>query len=299
MGADVPHDTVDQRIVEAVAGALPGAAATGWAALHWQGVTWLDGTGSGGELLPVPVALGDRKSVSSRGGAQLCHDWLFDDDLTQVDGLPVTRPERSVCSAALRARSLESALQIIEMVVATDLVSVDELRPYAARLQGRPRTRRLNAALGVAEENVWSPMEVTMRLRWAHRHPAPLLCNPPIFDLAGNHLFTPDLFDPGAGVAGEYDGVVHETGTVRRRDLEKEELARLHGIELVSMISTDLTDTVSFERRLDAAHGRAARRTGERTWSLVQPEWWVDTSTVARRRALSPRERETWLRHQR
>ena len=289
---------MDQRIVEAVAGAMPDAAVTGWAALHWQGAQWFEGTRSSGGFLPVPVAVGDEKSVSRRRGVQLCHDWLFDDDLVEADGLPLTRPERSVCSSALRARTLESTLQVIEMAAASDLVSVDELRTYASRLFGRPHTRRLNAAIAVAEENVWSPMEVTMRLRWIERRPSSLLCNMPLFDRAGKHLLTPDLFDPETGVAGQYDGRVHEERTVRRRDLDKEEVARVHGIEVVSMISTDLTDTVSFERRLDGAYHRAAARTGASTWSLVQPDWWVDTSTVERRRALTPEQREKWLRNQ-
>lgn len=297
--ADVIPDEAEQRIVEAVAGAPKGMAATGWAALHWQGAGWFPGKDSAGTVLPVPVALNDQRSLSRREGVQLCHDWLFDDDLIEVDGLPLTRPERSVCSAALRARSLESALQVIEMALAADLVSVDELRTYASRLFGRPHTRRLNAALVVAEENVWSPMEVTMRLRWVERRPASLLCNVPVFDRSGNHLFTPDLFDPETGVAGQYDGRVHDERTVRRRDLDKEEMARVHAIEVVSMISTDLTDMVSFERRLEGAYRRAAGRTGEPSWSLVPPDGWVDTSTVERRRSLTSEQRARWLKFQR
>lgn len=299
-GLFVPSDVTDhpqQRVVEAVAGASPGMAVTGWGALCWQGARWFTGLNGAGEFLPVPLALDDQRKLSRRRGVQLCHDWLFDDDIVDVDGLPLTRPERSVCSAALRARTLEATLQVIEMAAASDLVSVDELRTYAARLFGRPHTRRLNAAIAVAEENVWSPMEVTMRLRWTDRRPASLLCNMPLFDRSGNHLLTPDLFDPESGVAGQYDGKVHEERTVRRRDLDKEEVARVHGIEVVSMISTDLTDSVSFERRLDGAYHRAAARTTESTWSLVQPDWWVDTSTVERRRSLTPEQREKWLRH--
>lgn len=284
-----------QRIVEAVACGAKGVAATGWAALHWQGAQWFEGRTSAGELLPVPLALGDERILSRRPGVQFCHDWLFEDDVIREDGLPITRPERSVCIAALRARSVEATVQAIDMAAADDLVSIEELTAYAERLRGRPHTRRLFSAILLAEENVWSPMEVTMRLRWLTHHDSVLLCNAPIFDDRGRHLLTPDLFDPQAGVAGEYDGAVHDSLSVRRRDLERENLAREYGIELVSMISTDLRDTAAFERRLDDAYARASRLKGRPRWSLHQPPGWVDTSTVGLRRALTDDQRARWL----
>ena len=285
----------EQRIVEAIAGSPNGAGVTGWAALHWQGAAWFEGRSSSGDPLPVPVAIGDRAAIARRSGVRLCFDWLFDGDIERVDGLPITRAERSVCYAARRARWLEEAVQIIDMALASDLVSVDELRAYAARIAGRPHTRKLNHAIELADENVWSPLEVTMRLRWlarGHRRP---LCNAPIFDRQGNHLLTPDLFDPVAGIVGEYNGVIHDLTRVRRRDVNREEICRELDLEQVAMMSTDLKDN-SFERRLDAAYRRAAARPLTDSWTLDQPAWWLDTSTVATRRALDRQQRERWLR---
>lgn len=285
---EVCPEGTEQRIVEAAASAPCGAAVTGWAALRWQGARWFDGRTARGEALPVPIALGDDRVAVHRADVLRCHQWLFSDDVIAVDGLPITRPERSVCGAVLRAKYFEVAVRTIDMALASNLVDLEELGSYADRLRGRPHSRLLFSALAVAEENVWSPMETAMRLRWVSRRPAArLVCNTPIFDRQGNHLFTPDLFDPEAGVAGEYDGVVHEESRVRRRDLEREELARAHGIESVPMVSLDLRDVVAFERRLDAAYRRAARRTPTGTWTLEQPPGWTDTSTVARRRALA------------
>lgn len=291
--ATAPTDSTDQRIVEAVAGAPAGTALTGWAALHWQGGRWFGGRSSDGLPLPVPLALDDHRHLARRPGVRFHYDWLFEGDLVEVDGLPLTRPERSVCSAALRARSFEETVQVIDLAAADDLISLSHLTAYAAALRGRPHTRRLFSALAVAQENVWSPMEVTLRLRWLARREVPLLCNPPLFSPAGQHLFTPDVFDPVAAVAGEYDGLVHDESRVRRRDLRREELARSLGIEVVSMVSGDLRDVASFERRLDAAYYRSRGPTGG--WTLTPPPWWVDTSTVACRRALSEEERRRWL----
>lgn len=295
----VRADDTQQRIVEAVAGGVAGTAATGWSALHWQGSRWFSGRRADGTPEPVLLAVGDSGNLAPRAGVRFCYDWLFDDDVIEVDGLPITRPERSVCAEVLRVRTLARAVRLIEMATADDLVDLDGLQTYALRIKGRPHTVRLFTALGLADENVWSPGESEMKHVWRKHRGSPLLCNPPLFDHAGRHLLTPDLLDPVAGVVGEYNGQVHDRIVVRRRDLDREELYRDLGLEVVEMVSTDLRDTRSFERRLDASYERAAGRRGgggRRRWTLGQPSWWVDTSTVARRRALSARERELWLR---
>ncbi|HWJ10733.1 MAG TPA: hypothetical protein VNS46_15250 [Nocardioides sp.] len=297
--AHVDREDVPQRIVEAVAGAPEGSGATGWAALHWQNARWFGGRTTAGDLLPVPLAIGDSVHLARREGVQLCRDWLFDGDVIRADGLPITRPERSICVAALRARSLEDTLKVVCMAMADDLASLAEIRAYAARIKGRPHTRRLNTAIELADENVWSPMEVTMMMHWWQVRPgARLHCNPPVFDLAGNHLLTPDLLDAEAGVVGQYDGLVHEEKRVRRRDLETEELCRDLGLEVVTMLAADLRDRSSFDRRLASAYGRTSGRARHGGWTLDQPHWWMDTSTVDARRALDEQDRQIWLRRQ-
>lgn len=295
--SDVDRRRVGQRIVEAAAGAPDGALVTGWAALNWMGAVWFPGVDARGQELPVPLAIGDDGHLARRQGVQLVQDWLFDDDAIVDHGLPITRAERSVCVAALRARSLEDTVRVIDMAAAADLVSIDELATYFARIKGRPHTIRLGKAIDLADENVWSPQEVTMRLRWLEQRQATLLCNQPIFDLSGRHLLTPDVLDLRARVAGEYNGRVHDGDPNRRRDLDREELYRVLGIEVVTMMSTDLGDTRSFERRLAAAYQRAAARGPSDGWTIEQPPHWQDTSTVIRRRAMDDGLRRIWLRH--
>lgn len=296
--ADADPTSTPQRIVEAVAGT--GGAVTGWAALYWLHATWFSGLGGDGRTaLPVPIALDDRRRVRPRPGVRLSEDWLFDDDVVVVDGLRITMPERSVTYEVRRARSLPRAVRIIDMAAFDDLVDIEGLESYAQRLVARGGVRLLHRALPLANENAWSPPEVDMRLEWktAGRTEA-LLCNPAVFDHSGRHLFTPDLFDPVSAVAGEYNGAVHDGVAPRRRDLDREELCRRHGIEVVWMMSTDRQDSSRFVRRLHAAYQRSADRTCDRTWTLEQPAWWVDTSTVALRRALPPELRARWLRRQ-
>ena len=277
-------------------------AVSGWAALAWQRARWFDGLAPDHTPLPVPLSLGHQRRMRPRAGVVLCEDWLFDGDVVTLDGLPTTIPVRSVTFEARRAWSLERAVQIVDMAAAADLVSLDELAGYAVRLRGRPGSRQLRTAIELGDENVWSPMEVTLRLEW--RRPGrqegrlPLLCNPPIFDLEGNHLFTPDLFDPEWAVAGEYNGAVHDPDEPRRRDLDREERYRAHHIQVATMMRGDLRDPIRFHGRLAAAYKRAVHRPLRPTWTLAPPPWWVDTSSVAARRALDPDTRARWLRRQ-
>jgi len=179
--------------VEAVAGCGSGAAATGWAGLAWARARWFGGLApDGSTMLPVPVALGDRRTVRPRPGTTISEDWLFGCDVLEIDGLPITIAERSVAFEARRAESLLAAVRVIDMAAADDLVDLDSMAAYTARLSGRPGVRRLRRALELAEENAWSPPEVTMRIHWRREIPtARLLCNPPVFDRTGRHLLTP------------------------------------------------------------------------------------------------------------
>lgn len=314
-GLYVPAETdavgAQQRIVQAVVGCGEDAAATGWAALAWRGARWFPGVErDGSSPSPVPVALGDRRVARPRAGVTISEDWLFPGDVDEIDGLRVTSAERAVCYEVRRARSLLRAVQVIDMAAFDDLVEVTTLAAYAERLGARPGTRRLRAALAWAEENVWSVQEVGMRLEWLTARPSAVLrCNAPLFDHRGRHLVTPDLIDPVAGVVGEYDGLLHLEDGQRRRDLDREEIYRELGLEAVTMMSGDLADRRRFLSRLDGAYRRAlssagasagssaGASAGTRSWTLEHPDWWVDTSTVGRRRALDDRQRAIWLRY--
>jgi hypothetical protein len=164
--AHVDGAVLDQRIAEAVAACGQSGTATGWAALAWQGARWFDGLAVDGRTaLPVPVALRDQRMVRPRRGVEVSEDWLFDDDVVVVDGLPITVPERSVSYEARRARTLTRAVQVIDMTAADDLVDIASMTAYCERLIARPGIKRLRAAIELADENVWSVQEVPMWLR--------------------------------------------------------------------------------------------------------------------------------------
>ena len=119
------------------------------------------------------------------------------------------------------------------------------------------------------------------------------LTNRPVFDLTGRHLATPDLIDPATGACAEYDGDHHLTREQRRRDLAREQRMLEHGLQPFVVVGGELG--AAFRGRLTSALSRTERDPGPQRWTLDLPSWWVDTSTVERRRALRGVEREIWL----
>lgn len=300
-GHHVPADverTPEQRIAEArPLLPRPFAAVTGWAALRWLGSAWLDGSGPRrDELLDVEVVTGGLHARSQHGFA-ISEERLSWSDLIEVDGLRITRPERSVCFMMRYASSVREAVRVLDLAAYNDLVSIAEVRDYADGLGGWTGMPQLRAALELADENAWSPREVDLRLIWELDAGLPRpLCNMPVFDRRGNLIGTPDVLDIANGVVGEYDGALHLEGAQRTRDVRREALFRGHDLEYVTMLSSDLPDPSGVVDRILSAHRRASRHGNqERAWSIEPPPWWTPTVTVGQRRALTARQRERFL----
>lgn len=294
----VDGEDVHQRIVEASVLLPAYGGVTGWAALAWSGGRWFDGTTPNGKArMPVTLAT-SCADVRSQPGVVVSAEGLDPRDLTEVDGLRATTLVRAVCFEMRYAATLPLAVRVLDMAAYNDLVSIDEVTAYAARLNGWTGIPLCRSAIALADENAWSPQEPLMRLLWqsAAGHPRPL-CNAPVFDQHGRHVGTPDLVDADGGVAGEYDGSLHLQGAQRSRDVRREGAFRGLGLEYVTMLAGDHHDPTDFLRRLDEAYDRAAAvPASRRLWTVQQPPWWVDTSTVARRRALTEEQRARFLR---
>ena len=305
-GLYVPADvelTVEQRIVEAAALLHGWGGVTGWAGLRWLGGYWFTGLqGDGRTPIPVPLAVGQNHPMSPQVGVVVSNAGVPPHHQMRVDGVRVTTPLRSITYEMRRARTALEAAKQFAMASYGDFVSIAELEDFTEReLNGKTGVGMVRDARPLLTENAWSPMEVEMYHHWTVLAgcPPPLF-NTPVFDLAGRHIATPDLLDPVSGVGGEYAGVVHVLQAVRDHDVGREGNVRRVGIDPVTMVAADRFEPDAFVRRLHDAYARASRLpASDRTWTIEQPHWWVDTSTVERRRALTEGQREVALRWRR
>lgn len=295
--------TVEQRIVEAAALLRGWGGVTGWAGLRWLGGYWFDGMQPDGRTPgPVPLAVGQNHPMSDQAGVLVSNAGVAPHHQMRLDGVRITTPVRSVTFEMRRAGSALEAATTFAKASYGDLVSIVELMDFTEReLNGKTGVARVRDAWPLLTENAWSPMEVEMYHHWTVLADCPPpLFNVPVFDLAGRHLATPDLLDPVKGVAGECAGAVHVLQAVRDHDVGRDGIVRRAGIEPVTMVAADRSEPDAFVHRLHDAYARVSRLpASERTWTIVQPAWWTDTSTVARRRALSKRQRAVALRWQR
>lgn len=299
-GLVVPADverSPGQRIVEAAAVLRPGEAVTGWAALHWLGGAWFEGTTTSGELRAVPLVA--QRHLIAQDGYSVSQEFLGPWEVMVVDGLPVTPPLRSVVFEMRYAAWLGAAVEALDMACYSDLVSLDEVAAYLAELGAVTGIPQARDALAEGDENSWSPREVMMRRVWIQSGLSRPLCNTPVFTLDGRHVGTPDLFDPSSGLAGDYDGALHLAGDQRARDVRREGDFRGVGLEYVTMVAADARNSAHFTGRLLNAHARAVASTAPRRWSIEPPYWWTPTVTVEQRRNLDEWQRDRWLRHRR
>ncbi len=296
----VDASLVEQRIVEAAAVLPRYGGVTGWAQLRWAGGRWFSGLEPDGRTpRPVPVVTYSR-DIRPQPGIHVSQEHVEPGDLVVHDGLRTTTSLRSVLYEMRHARTLAQAVVCVDMAGYDDLVSLAELDAFIARHVGWPGIRRARAALDLADENSWSPRESLMRLLWIEAGLPKPLTNVPLFDLQGRHLGTPDLLDVGLGLMGEYDGEVHLDGGRRHHDVVRGEGLRSAGLEVVTMMAADAADPFAMVDRIRSA-ARRARRTplDDRGWTIERPSWWIDTETVAQRRALTTDQRERLLRHRR
>jgi hypothetical protein len=301
--SSVDATNAEQRIVEAAA-VIPsgGGAVTGWAALCWLGGTWFQGTNAAGEPLPVDLAMWS--DIRQQRGLAICEERISPDEVIEVDGLAVTIPVRSVAFAMRYAANLREAVAVFDMAAFNDLVSKDEVVTYAGLapregLSGWTGMPACRESTGLGDENAWSPREVGTRLGWELDAGLPRpLTNVPVFDLSGNHIGTPDLLDPVAGVAVEYNGAMHLEGARRARDVRREEAFREVGLECLTVLAGDSSNRSLLAGRMIAARERALWLPEDaRRWTIQPPPWWIPTLTVAQRRALTESQRARLLRH--
>ena len=184
----------------------------------------------------------------------------------------------------MRYASLRAAVRAMEMTAAAGLISVGadaRVRVAPAGLDGGSAHARRAAPL--LRRQPLAARRPDLKLVWVlDAGLAYPLVNQPVFNLSGELLGYPDLFDPELGVVGEYDGVDHKARDRHRRDIAREQRFREHGLEYFSVVGGDLRDTELVVKRIRAARRRAASiPAGLRRWTIAPPPWWPQQPTLS------------------
>jgi hypothetical protein len=228
----------------------------------------------------VPLILTSGHGLRRHPASTFTHAQFAPGEQRVVAGMPVASVQRALFDEIVRRRELWSAVQAIDMTAAARLISLRLFHSYvAARTawEGVPLARK---ALSLASEDSRSPRETWMRLVWVLvAELDPPLCNAPVFGRDGHLLGVPDLFDPTAGLLGEYDGEYHRARDQHRSDVSREELFRDHGLEYVTAVQGDSRQEVA--ARIRRARGRAKFLPPEsRAWTLELPPRWKAPETL-------------------
>jgi len=281
---------VEQRIVEQAARLREDGSSgcvTGWASLRWRQASYFDGLAEGSmEPLPIPLALGGTGAhLRPWPGCTISRVGLAPSEREVVDGVPVTTVQRALFDEVRRRAELWAAVTAIDMTAAAGLISVWLFAEYVADLNSRNGAPLARHAVSLAVDESWSPREPWMRLVWelVAGLDRPLV-NRPVYDLDGRLLGIPDLFDPVAGLAGEYNGEHHKGIEQARRDAEREDDFRNHGIETFVVVRGDSRQVAA--ARMLAARDRAKFLPPEScAWTLERPAGDPEPETLDERLA--------------
>jgi hypothetical protein len=271
--AGVDQGVVEQRILEQSVRLPPNGGITGWASLRWRGATFFDGKEQGGRLtLPVPL-LGNLRSDDR---VQVSRAQFAAHEREVIDGVACATVTRSLYDEMVRRGQLRQAVVAVDMAAAARLISVAEMARYVSTRPAWTGVPLCRKAVALAIDHSRSPQESRMRLIWIlEADLPPPLCNRAVFTRHGRLLGYPDLFDPVAGLVGEYAGADHRDPSRHRADVIREELFRDHGLECFTIVGEDLHNHRMVAERMRAARRRAKFLPPEsRAWTLDPPPGW-------------------------
>jgi hypothetical protein len=270
----VDSQVVEQRIVEQESRLAKTGAISAWAALRWRGAAYFEGRSGRDGVLGVPLAVGKECLRPDPAFLRLRRS-LPASEFEIHQGLRCATWQRALFDEISRLGSLRPAVVAAEMTLAAGLGTVQGFWEFLDLVRPRNGVVLARSVAALARGRSRSPQEVWMWLCWCLDAGLPEpLCNVPVFDLSGNLLGVPDLFDPDAGVVGEYQGAVHRDQAQHRRDVERAERFRSHRLEYFEVVAGQLYDFRTATRMRQVRSRAAFLPPSQRTWTLDVPQWW-------------------------
>ncbi len=275
--SSVDGSVPEQRILEQSMLLPDGGAVTGWAACRLWSAAFFDGLlPDGATERPVDLVVGPGQSRRRRPGVSFHYDRIEPAEIVTRHGIVCARENRALFDEMRCADRAGEAVVAMDMMAAADLVSISRMRDYLGthcRWKGAPQVRW---ALDLASEYSRSPNETRMRLVWQVDAglPRPRV-NQPVFTCSGRLIGVADLFDPEAGVVGEYDGADHRGALRHSKDVEREDRFRRAGLEYFKITGPDLAKVALMVDRMHSTRARAKwLPERERAWTTEPPPWY-------------------------
>jgi hypothetical protein len=149
-------------------------------------------------------------SRSRHSGVTCIRGYLSDDDITVVNGLPITTPSRTTVDL-MRSLRRPFALSVADAMVRAELVTIAELARRVRRLKRYPGVVQARDLLRLVDPRAESPGESWLRLRLVDAgfpFPHPQL---EVVDHRGRVIARIDLAYPEIKLAMEYDGAAYHS----------------------------------------------------------------------------------------
>jgi len=198
-------DTLEHRLAIARRAVAPDVVVARRTAAWLQGYDLLDYRGF--PATPKVETVTNERAKRPKNALMAAHfaDDLLPGDVTEIGGLRVTTPLRTVCDLA-RFTPRGDALVAVDAYLHKGMVEAEQLRKHFVRWKGRRGIRQAYATLEMADARSESGGESRMRLRVLDMGlPRPEL-QIPVYDLHGRVRFWLDLGWPQWKLALEYDG---------------------------------------------------------------------------------------------
>ena len=214
-----------------------------------HGAEWVDAAA------PLEIIHSNRNPLP---GLRIHGDFIDDDEIAPIEGIPVTTPARTALDLACWYPTDRAVAAIDALMRATDLKLAD-IETLVQRYPARRGIRRARKALGLADAGAQSPKETWLRLLLVRAGLPRPQTQIPVLDDFGGAIAYLDLGWEDVKVAAEYDGDHHRSDRLQYDwDIKRHEMLERLGWIVIRVVAGD--GPAAIISRVRAAVSRRASR---------------------------------------